>query len=124
MPWRAGGGSLDLGAALGGVVGMLVSSGGAGPAGGVETCDALVVGSGFGGSVAALRLAVLLCHARQAPAYEAVKATTDAEPQHGFTVTVPPGWAKAWPQSAHLLREEVLAWQRTPWGLKVHGLDD
>ena len=57
-------------------------------------------------------------------ALEAVKAATDAEPQHGFTVTVPPGWAKAWPQSAHLLREEVVAWQRTPWGLKVHGLDD
>jgi len=36
---------------------MLVSSGGAGPAGGVETCDAVVVGSGFGGSVAAYRLA-------------------------------------------------------------------
>ena len=78
----------------------------------------------FMAQLAALRLAVLLCHARQAPAYEAVKATTDAEPQHGFTVTVPPGWAKAWPQSAHLLREEVVAWQRTPWGLKVHGLDD
>ncbi len=78
----------------------------------------------FMAQLAALRLAVLLCHARQAPAYEALHASTDAEPVHGFSVTVPPGWAKAWPQSAHLLREEVVAWQRTPWGLRVLGLDD
>jgi exopolyphosphatase/guanosine-5'-triphosphate,3'-diphosphate pyrophosphatase len=29
------------------------------------------------------------------------------------------GWAAAFPQSAHLLREEVLAWQKTPWTLIV-----
>ena len=77
----------------------------------------------FMAQLAALRLAVLLSHARQAPAFEALQAATDAEPQHGFSVTVPAGWAKAWPQSAHLLAEEVLAWQRTPWGLRVTGLD-
>ncbi len=77
----------------------------------------------FMAQLAALRLAVLLSHARQAPAFEALQAATDAEPQHGFSVTVPAGWAKAWPQSAHLLAEEVLAWQRTPWGLCVTGLD-
>jgi len=26
-----------------------------------------------------------------------------------------PGWAAAFPQSAHLLREEAQAWQKTPW---------
>jgi exopolyphosphatase / guanosine-5'-triphosphate,3'-diphosphate pyrophosphatase len=26
-------------------------------------------------------------------------------------------WAAAFPQSAHLLREEVVAWQKTPWSL-------
>jgi exopolyphosphatase/guanosine-5'-triphosphate,3'-diphosphate pyrophosphatase len=25
------------------------------------------------------------------------------------------GWAAAYPQSAHLLREEAQAWQKTPW---------
>jgi exopolyphosphatase/guanosine-5'-triphosphate,3'-diphosphate pyrophosphatase len=29
------------------------------------------------------------------------------------------GWAQAFPQSAHLLQEEVLAWQKTPWTLVV-----
>ena len=78
----------------------------------------------FMAQLAALRLAVVLCHARQAPAYDTLHAQADAEPMHGFCVTVPPGWAKAWPQSAHLLREEMVAWQRTPWGLRVLGLDD
>jgi exopolyphosphatase/guanosine-5'-triphosphate,3'-diphosphate pyrophosphatase len=32
------------------------------------------------------------------------------------------GWAEAFPQSAHLLREEVLAWQKTPWSLVVDGV--
>ncbi len=77
----------------------------------------------FMAQLAALRLGVLLCHARQAPAFEGLQASTDAEPMHGFSVTVPPGWANAWPQSAHLLHEETVAWQRTPWALNVTGLD-
>ena len=31
------------------------------------------------------------------------------------TVNVQPNWARAFPQSAHLLREEAVAWARTPW---------
>ena len=31
------------------------------------------------------------------------------------TMTVRPEWALAYPQSAHLLREEVAAWQKMPW---------
>jgi exopolyphosphatase/guanosine-5'-triphosphate,3'-diphosphate pyrophosphatase len=27
----------------------------------------------------------------------------------------PAGWAGSYPQSAYLLREEVTAWQKTPW---------
>ena len=67
----------------------------------------------------ALRLAVILCHARQDPEYQDIAVSTDREPAHGFTLTFRPGWAEAWPQSAHLLREEVVAWQKTPWGLRV-----
>lgn len=67
----------------------------------------------------ALRLAVILCHARQEPSIENISIAADERPGQGFTLTLSPGWTEAWPQSAHLLREEVLAWQKTPWGLKL-----
>lgn len=67
----------------------------------------------------ALRLAVILCHARQEPSIEHISIAADQGPEHGFTLTLNPGWAETWPQSAHLLREEVMAWQKTPWGLKL-----
>ncbi|MDB5848581.1 MAG: exopolyphosphatase, partial [Rhodoferax sp.] len=38
-----------------------------------------------------------------------------------FTLQCRPGWADAYPQSAHLLREEVAAWQKTPWSLTLGG---
>jgi exopolyphosphatase/guanosine-5'-triphosphate,3'-diphosphate pyrophosphatase len=28
-------------------------------------------------------------------------------------------WAELWPQSAHLLREEKTAWQKTDWAFQV-----
>ena len=62
----------------------------------------------------ALRLAVILCHARREPQLQGLKL---APGQRRFTLTVKPDWARAYPQSMHLLREEVLAWQRTPWAL-------
>ena len=67
----------------------------------------------------ALRLAVILCHARQDPETQHVSISADAEPAQGFTLSVGNGWAERWPQSAHLLREEVIAWQKTPWGLRL-----
>lgn len=67
----------------------------------------------------ALRLAVILCHARQEPNIEDIGIVAGPGPEHGFTLTFRSGWADAWPQSAHLLREEVLAWQKTPWGLRL-----
>jgi exopolyphosphatase/guanosine-5'-triphosphate,3'-diphosphate pyrophosphatase len=34
-------------------------------------------------------------------------------------LSLPRGWAAAWPQSAHLLRQEALAWQKMPWSLAL-----
>jgi exopolyphosphatase/guanosine-5'-triphosphate,3'-diphosphate pyrophosphatase len=34
-----------------------------------------------------------------------------------FEISCRTGWAALFPQSAHLLREEVLAWQKTPWSI-------
>lgn len=59
-----------------------------------------------------LRLAVILCHARRDPDLRGLQL---AGMGRVFAMQVPPAWAKAWPQSAHLLREETAAWQKTPW---------
>ena len=67
----------------------------------------------------ALRLAVILCHARQDPDHDGITLAPGPDPAHGFSLAMRKGWASAWPQSAHLLREEALAWQKTPWGLHL-----
>ncbi|MBI5277824.1 MAG: exopolyphosphatase [Burkholderiales bacterium] len=64
----------------------------------------------------ALRLAVILCHARLDPALAGLRATAG---EHSVTLAVPAEWSGAWPQSAHLLREEIVAWQKTPWTLAL-----
>ena len=64
-----------------------------------------------------LRMAVILCHARREPDVKGLQLEANAAPDKGFTLTSRVGWTDAFPQSAHLLREEVLAWQKTPWAL-------
>ncbi len=63
-----------------------------------------------------LRLAVILCHARRDP--DAAGLALQAAGRQ-LRLSVPPGWPAAWPQSAHLLRQEVLAWQKMPWSLAL-----
>jgi len=65
----------------------------------------------------ALRLAVILCHARRDPDLAGLSLLRQNVNAHGFSLTCRAGWTAAFPQSAHLLREEVLAWQKTPWSL-------
>jgi exopolyphosphatase/guanosine-5'-triphosphate,3'-diphosphate pyrophosphatase len=67
--------------------------------------------------LACLRLAVILCHARREPDLQGLKLISGAR---AFSLQISSDWAAAWPQSAHLLREEALAWQKTPWTLSVH----
>ena len=64
-----------------------------------------------------LRIAVILCHARRDLDLKGLQLETGNEPAKLFVLTYRSGWADAFPQSAHLLREEVLAWQKTPWTL-------
>ena len=65
-----------------------------------------------------LRLAVILCHARRDPDLKGMQLETAAGADHRLVLACRQGWAEAFPQSAHLLREEVLAWQKTPWTLR------
>ena len=63
-----------------------------------------------------MRLAVALCHARRDPDTQGLSLQTQG---HRFILKARAGWATAFPQSAHLLREEIQAWQKTPWELVV-----
>ena len=65
----------------------------------------------------ALRLAVILCHARVDPDLKDFELSDHEGTDTGFTITTRKGWATLWPQSAHLLREECIAWQKTTWSV-------
>jgi exopolyphosphatase/guanosine-5'-triphosphate,3'-diphosphate pyrophosphatase len=67
----------------------------------------------------ALRLAVILCHARRDPDLNGLYLTREVGISNNFAIGCRPGWAHTFPQSAHLLQEEVLAWQKTPWSLTL-----
>ena len=69
----------------------------------------------------ALRVAVILCHARRDPDLKGLQLEAGRGTSVSFVLTCRPGWAEAFPQSAHLLREEVLAWQKTPCTLVLAG---
>ena len=73
----------------------------------------------FAQQLLALRLAVILCHARRDPDLQGVQLMARAGQA---TLSCPPGWADTHPQSVHLLREEALAWNKTPWPLLLQGL--
>lgn len=65
-----------------------------------------------------LRLAVILCHARREP--ELAGLSLSKHPKSAvLSLRCPPHWVQAYPQSAHLLREETLAWQKTPWRFEL-----
>ncbi|MEY2621245.1 MAG: exopolyphosphatase, partial [Pseudomonadota bacterium] len=67
-----------------------------------------------------LRLAVILCHARRDPDHESLQLSIDVKSSR-FHLKVSKAWAERYPQSAHLLREEVQAWQKTGWLLELPG---
>ena len=66
----------------------------------------------------ALRLAVILCHARREPGLQGIELTKDAM-LPTYRLTLPGGWDSQYPQSTHLLREECTAWQKAPWRLNL-----
>ena len=67
----------------------------------------------------ALRLAVALCHARLDPDMAGISLHQDTKNVRQFILTVHSDWARLFPQSAYLLNEECVAWQKTPWSLRV-----
>jgi exopolyphosphatase/guanosine-5'-triphosphate,3'-diphosphate pyrophosphatase len=61
-----------------------------------------------------LRLAVLLCHARRDPDHRSIHL--QFKPRH-IRLVADVGWAHRHPQSAWLIQEEALAWQKVGWRL-------
>ncbi len=73
---------------------------------------------GFVLQLMALRLAVILCHARRDPDLEGMAFQRVGS--QALRLAFRPGWAAAYPQSFHLLREEVAEWQKTSWSLEIN----
>ncbi len=66
----------------------------------------------------ALRLAVIFCHARRDPDLTGLDIQCDAL-RRIVSLKVSAAWAEGWPQTAHLLREESNAWQKTDWAFQL-----
>lgn len=66
-----------------------------------------------------LRLAIILCHARREPDLMGMQFQRAAKDHRSIELRCRQGWSEAFPQSAHLLREESITWQKTPWTLAV-----
>jgi exopolyphosphatase/guanosine-5'-triphosphate,3'-diphosphate pyrophosphatase len=64
-----------------------------------------------------LRIAVILCHARREPDIKGLQFRVSDTAEKTFLLICRPDWSDGFPQSVHLLKEEVLAWQKTPWTL-------
>lgn len=71
--------------------------------------------------LAALRLAVILCHARRDPEMHDMVLRRDASGM--LSLRYPAAWALKYPQSAYLLQEEAVAWQKTAWTLDCSETD-
>ncbi|MDP3678280.1 MAG: exopolyphosphatase, partial [Methylotenera sp.] len=59
-----------------------------------------------------LRLAVILCHARQTPNLRGMQLLIA---NNTIVLSVAKSWTEKYPQSNYLLDEETLAWQKTVW---------
>ena len=75
----------------------------------------------FMAQLLSLRLAVILCHARRDPDLDGLQVICSTNRDKTFAITCRDAWDQSYPQSAHLLREEVLAWQKTPWSVVLTG---
>jgi exopolyphosphatase / guanosine-5'-triphosphate,3'-diphosphate pyrophosphatase len=75
-----------------------------------------LIDADFVHQILALRLAVIVCHARRAPDTQDMQVSRTKD---GFELQVSTQWKSAYPQSIHLLQEEVLAWQKTGTTLRI-----
>jgi exopolyphosphatase/guanosine-5'-triphosphate,3'-diphosphate pyrophosphatase len=68
----------------------------------------------FAKMLMALRLSLILCHARKDPDHQVLHLSCDEHKQR-ITLTAPESWVNDYPQSTHLLKLEMASWQKAPW---------
>jgi exopolyphosphatase/guanosine-5'-triphosphate,3'-diphosphate pyrophosphatase len=73
--------------------------------------------SEFAKLLIALRLSLILCHARKDPDYQKLTLHCD-ELKQRVTLITSQDWATEYPQSTHLLKQECVSWQKMPWTLE------
>ena len=78
---------------------------------------------GFIKQLLSLRLAVILCHAKRDPEYKSLKLALISEQARSFKLTLSKEWAERYPQSSHLLKEEINAWQKTTWSFDLNWIN-
>jgi exopolyphosphatase / guanosine-5'-triphosphate,3'-diphosphate pyrophosphatase len=71
----------------------------------------------FAKMLMALRVSLILCHARKDPDHLALRLSCDNH-KHRVTLTSSAAWAKTFPQSVHLLKQESASWSKTPWNFE------
>ncbi len=85
-----------------------------GQRGKLKKLEAEIENSDFAKMLIALRLSLILCHARNSPDFKALHLICDDQKQH-ITLYAPHAWSQTYPQSTHLLKQESASWQKTPW---------
>jgi len=74
---------------------------------------------GFACQLMCLRLAVIVCHARREPDYKKLQLRLSDKQANRFELKIEALWPQRFPQSQHLLQQEVIAWQKTYWELQL-----
>ena len=80
-----------------------------GQRGGLRKLEARLQETGYALDLLCLRVAVIVCHAREVVDADAVRLVRGTQP----AITLAPGWADGHPRAMHLLREEIDAWAKT-----------
>ncbi len=71
----------------------------------------------FAKMLMALRVSLILCHARKDPDDLALRLSCD-DHKHRITLIAPSSWEQKFPQSVHLLKQESASWTKVPWAFE------
>ncbi len=85
-----------------------------GQRGKLKKLEAELQDADFAKMLMALRISLILCHARKDPAYEDLQLNCDDHKQR-ISLLAPESWLEDFPQSAHLLKQECTSWAKADW---------
>jgi exopolyphosphatase/guanosine-5'-triphosphate,3'-diphosphate pyrophosphatase len=71
----------------------------------------------FAKMLMALRLSLILCHARKDPEHASLELRCDEHKQR-ITLKAAETWTTDYPQTTHLLKLESVSWQKAPWSFE------